>query len=113
MNNIQQCVWNAFRIEDIFEVRRGNAKDVTKRSMRGTTALVTAIDSNNAVSGMTTVMNREIIFNPSLTVHNNGNGVGLVFVHNYRFVATSDVTVLTLKEEVFNVFYLIEMKYLL
>ncbi|MBR4199285.1 MAG: restriction endonuclease subunit S [Bacteroidales bacterium] len=106
MNNIQQCVWNAFRIEDIFEVRRGNAKDVTKRSMRGTTALVTAIDSNNAVSGMTTVMNREIIFNPSLTVHNNGNGVGLVFVHNYRFVATSDVTVLTLKEEVFNEYVL-------
>ena len=102
MNSIQQCVWDAFRVEDIFEVRRGNAKDVTTRSLRGTMALVTAIDSNNAVSGMTTVLNGETIFEPSLTVHNNGNGVGLVFVHNYRFVATSDVTVLTLKEKAFN-----------
>ncbi len=102
MNSIQQCVWDAFRVEDIFEVRRGNAKDVTTRSLRGTMALVTAIDSNNAVSGMTTVLNGETIFEPSLTVHNNGNGVGLVFVHNYRFVATSDVTVLTLKEKTFN-----------
>jgi len=102
MNSIQQCVWDAFRVEDIFEVRRGNAKDVTTRSLRGTMALVTAIDSNNAVSGMTTVLNGETIFEPSLTVHNNGNGVGLVFVHNYRFVATSDVTVLTLIEKAFN-----------
>ena len=102
MKTLQQCNWKAFRIEDIFDVKRGNAKDVTTRTMRGNIALVTAIDSNNAVSGMTTPSKEETVFQPSLTVHNNGNGVGLVFVHHYQFVATSDVSVLTLKVGAFN-----------
>lgn len=102
MKTLQQCQWKTFRIEDLFDVKRGNAKDVTTRSMNGNIALVTAIDSNNAVSGTTEALNNETIFPPSLTIHNNGNGVGLVFVHNYRFLATSDVSVLSLKEGNFN-----------
>ena len=103
---MKKTEWKAFVIGDMFDVKRGNAKDVRQRAEGGKVALVSAIDSNNAVLGMVDPLEGDSVFPPSLTVHNNGNGVGLVFVHPYNFVATSDVSVLTMKNGEFRPYFL-------
>ena len=86
--------WKVFEVRKIFDVVRGNAKNISKRNMTGNIGLVSAIDKNNAFYGQTTPTNNETIYKNCLTIHNNGNGVGLSFFHQYSFIATSDVTIL-------------------
>lgn len=94
MSEIENVEWKDFEVQEIFDVTRGNAKDVTKREFGGKIALVSATDKNNAFYDFVTPKNNETIYQNTMTIHNNGNGVGLAFYHNYNFIATSDVTVL-------------------
>ena len=94
MSEIEMVEWQNFEIQSIFDVIRGNAKDVTKREMTGEVALVTATDKNNAFYDFVTPKSNETIYKNTITIHNNGNGVGLAFYHEYKFIATSDVTIL-------------------
>ena len=94
MSEIEKVEWQNFEIQSIFDVIRGNAKDVTKREIGGDIALVTATDKNNAFYDFVTPKSNETIYKNTITIHNNGNGVGLAFYHEYKFIATSDVTIL-------------------
>ena len=94
MSNIDNIQWKEVEIQSIFNVVRGNAKDVTKRNFGGNVALISASDKNNAFYDFITPNDNETIYENTLTIHNNGNGVGLAFYHNYKFIATSDVTIL-------------------
>lgn len=102
MSEIEDIEWKDFEIQEIFDVTRGNAKDVTKREFGGEIALVSATDKNNAFYGFVTPKNNETIYQNTMTIHNNGNGVGLTFYHNYKFIATSDVTILLDKTDKVN-----------
>lgn len=94
MSEMEDIKWKDFQVQEIFDVIRGNAKDVTKREFGGEIALVSATDKNNAFYDFVTPKNNETIYQNTMTIHNNGNGVGLAFYHNYKFIATSDVTIL-------------------
>lgn len=94
MIDLQEIKWKEFEVQSIFDVTRGNAKNVTKRKFGGDIALVSATDKNNAFYDFVTPHNNETIYKNTMTIHNNGNGVGLAFYHNYKFIATSDVTIL-------------------
>lgn len=100
--NLNERNWRPFLIGQFFEIVRGNARDANTRSHSGDVSLVSALDNTNAYSGATTASNKETIHQGCITVHNNGNGVGLAFVHSYPFVATSDVSIMKQKKEVFN-----------
>lgn len=93
--DLQNKTWKEFKISSLFVIKRGNAKNITKRKTnKGGIAIVSAIDSNNGVYGITDALSNETIYINKLTIHNNGNGVGLVFFHKYKFIATSDVSIL-------------------
>ena len=94
MIDLQEIKWKEFEVQSIFDVTRGNAKNVTKRKFGGDVALVSATDKNNAFYDFVTPNKNETIYKNTMTIHNNGNGVGLAFYHNYKFIATSDVTIL-------------------
>lgn len=94
MNSIKDISWKEFEIQEIFDVVRGNAKDITKREFGGNIALISASDKNNAFYDFVTPNKNENIYCNTMTIHNNGNGVGLAFYHDYKFIATSDVTIL-------------------
>lgn len=100
--NLTDRNWNAFQIGTFFTIVRGNAKDANTRTHVGDISLVSALDNTNAYSGATTASKKEKVYKNCITVHNNGNGVGLAFVHQYDFVATSDVSILKQKRELFN-----------
>ena len=93
MGKKKQIQWECFEIQEIFDIVRGNAKDVTRREFGGNVALVSATNKNNGVYDFVTPKSDETIYSNTMTIHNNGN-VGLVFYHNYNFIATSDVTIL-------------------
>lgn len=94
--SLNDVEWGEFKIIDIFEIIRGNAKNITKRDMEITKGipLVSAKDNNNAVNGYVELIQDERVFANVLTTNNNGS-VGFTFYHEYKFIATSDVTVLS------------------
>ena len=102
MIDIKEIEWKEIEVQTIFDVTRGNAKDVTKRKFGGNVALVSATDKNNAFYDFVTPNANETIYSETMTIHNNGNGVGLAFYHNYPFIATSDVTILIDKTKKIN-----------
>lgn len=102
MHQINEVKWENFEIQTIFDIIRGNAKEVTKREFGGNVALVTATDKNNAFYDFVTPKSNETIYHNTITIHNNGNGVGLAFYHDYNFIATSDVTILLDKTDRIN-----------
>lgn len=91
MNNVE---WKAFYIDELFSIKRGNAKDIGNKMEGGNISLISAIDSNNGLSKIITPSNKETIYKNVYTVNNNGNGVCLAYFHPYSFIATSDVTIL-------------------
>ncbi len=94
MKTLQECSWKEFHIEELFNIRRGNANSVSSRQYSNTgTPLITASESDNGVYGFTQPQPAETIFSPTISINNNGS-VGCTFVHNYPFIATSDVSIL-------------------
>lgn len=100
MKTLQECNWKEFHIEELFTVKRGDAGNVSSRQYnKEGIPLITASESNNGVYGFTEPQPTERIFSPTLSINNNGS-VGCTFVHNYAFIATSDVSILAPKMDV-------------
>lgn len=96
MLSLNDREWIEIEIGTLFDIKRGNAKNVINKTS-GKTALITAIDSKNGLSACIVEDKNEHIYKRVYTVNNNGNGVCLAYWHNYSFVCSSDVTVLTPK----------------
>lgn len=85
--------WKEFRIGDLFEVSRGNAKNLTDIKDDGDIAVVSASDKNNGCQKFTNKINNEAIFKKVISVNNNGS-IGFTYYHPYNFIASSDVSIL-------------------
>jgi len=84
----------------LFSIKRGNAKNIAKRAKNvDGVALVSAKDKNNGVNFTTMPEKNETIYKNILTINNNGS-VGCSYYHPYNFIATSDVTILNMKEDI-------------
>lgn len=86
------------KLGDFFNVKRGNAKKVTqlvKSDAPGSVRLISATQFGNG-GNLFYVPTNETVYKSGLTINNNGS-VGDVFFHNYSFTATSDVTIITPK----------------
>lgn len=97
--------WREFFIEDLFFIHRGNAKNLKTRDLHvlnnTSIAILSSIKENNALSGFTTKNSEEKSYKNVITLNNNGN-VGYSFYHNYEFIASSDVSILVLKDHSLN-----------
>ncbi|HEL2149802.1 TPA: restriction endonuclease subunit S [Streptococcus suis] len=95
--NLNSVPWSDFYISDFFEAERG--KSGAKRKLySGQIPLVSARKQFNAFDSFVTV-DESKTFKKSISVNNNGDGgAGLAFFHNYKYVATQDVTALIEKE---------------
>jgi hypothetical protein len=94
--NIRPTQWPTFRLESIFDIKKG--KRLTKAKMQdGTTPFIGAIDSNN---GLTAFISRPPIHpGNTITVNYNGNGVAEAFYQRQPFWCSDDVNVLYPKFE--------------
>ncbi len=88
--------WGKYTLETLFYINRGNAKNIGKKP-KGNIALISAIDSNNGLSSFSELSDSETVYKEVYTVNNNGNGVCLAYWHQYSFISSSDVSVLTPK----------------
>lgn len=91
-NNINDRKYSEFSIWSLFEITRGNAKSIRDKSS-WEIVLVSAIDNNNWFYQMVQHENEKVYSNV-LTVNNNWNGVCLSYYHEYKFMASSDVSIL-------------------
>jgi len=98
--NLNDVEWGDLFIYDLFNLVRGNATDLSKRSLqelsKDSYAVISAKDQNNALLGFSKLKNGEVVYKNVITVNNNGS-VGYSFYHAYTFIASSDVSVLTPK----------------
>lgn len=99
MNKLNNVNWGPVKISSIFNVQRGNAKDISKKVEDGKIALLSAKDHNNSYNFSVTKGKKEKSYTDCITINNNGS-VACAFYHPYEFIATSDVTVLTNKEDI-------------
>ena len=101
MNNLDlnSVKWEPVKISSIFHVRRGNAKNISKKTENGQVALLSAKDSNNAYNFSVKKEKKETSAKDCITINNNGS-VAYAFYHPYEFISTSDVTILTSKENI-------------
>ena len=91
--------WKPIPIGYLFNIKRGNAKNIKQKGDNGSVALVSAIDKNNGLLKTTMAEENERICRQVYTINNNGNGVCLAYYHKYDFIASSDVSVLEPKFE--------------
>jgi hypothetical protein len=83
--------WKAFRIGDLFDVKKG--KRLTKANMTsGTTPFIGAIDNNNGVTGF--VSQPPLHPGGTITVNYNGAGVAEAFYQPVPYRCSDDVNVL-------------------
>lgn len=96
--HLEDVEWGEFFIEELFFSSRGNAINLSSRNMdeklENSYAVISAKDSNNGISGFSKAMKNEKIYNGVITINNNGS-VGYSYFHKYNFIASSDVTILT------------------
>ena len=84
------------RLGDYFTIIRGNAKNLTdKQSSTDIEAvrLLSATSDNNGGSKFVIPQSDETVYSNTITINNNGS-VGYVFYHPYKFIASSDVTII-------------------
>ncbi|MBD8087263.1 restriction endonuclease subunit S [Limosilactobacillus sp. c11Ua_112_M] len=89
------------RVGDFFKVKRGNVKSLTGRQSVGKTGvrLISATGFNNGGEISVKPKQGETIYENKLAIGNNGSvGLGKAFFHPYRFIATSDVTIISPKD---------------
>ena len=87
--------WIDFRLDDLFEIRKGRRVTKADRSP-GTTRFIGATERNN---GITDFAELAPMFPPNtLTVVYNGNSVGNAFYQDQDYFACDDVNVLVPKE---------------
>ena len=92
--------WGTFTFSEIFEMTRGRGGTATNaKNNPGNNRYIGASAENNGITQFTSLSPTEK--GNSITVANNG-AVGASFYQPQNFLATSDVTVLTLKERELN-----------
>lgn len=89
--NLTDKNWNWFRLDEIFEVKKG--KRLTKANMKvGKTPFIGAIDSNNGISNY---IDKKPIFNGNtITINYDGNGVAESYYQLNAYWALDSVNVL-------------------
>lgn len=95
----EELEWKDFQLGNLFEICRGNAKGISNLKDNGETAIISALDNNNGFYLSTDIPDDEKTYKHRLTVNNNGNGVCLSYYHDYNFVASSDVSILSPKRK--------------
>lgn len=96
-SELEERVWKEFRIEELFDINRGNSKNLIVLNQNGKIAVISASDKNNGCLKFTELLDKENIFSKSITVNNNGS-IGFTYYHFYNFIASSDVSVLSSKK---------------
>lgn len=89
--------WKEFRIGELFDINRGNSKNLTELNQNGKIAVISASDKNNGCLKFSEPLDKENVFSKSITVNNNGS-IGFTYYHFYNFIASSDVSVLSCKQ---------------
>lgn len=91
------------KVGDFFNLKRGNATEISTREMSNSNdsvRLISASGYNNGGELFVVAKENETIYENKLTIGNNGSiGLGKAFFHPYKFIATSDVTVLFPKDQ--------------
>lgn len=91
--DLNSVPWSDFYISDFFEAERGKS-GAKGKLQSGEIPLISARKQFNAFDSFVTV-DESKIFKESISINNNGDGgAGLAFFHNYKYVATQDVTAL-------------------
>ncbi len=93
---MERVIYSMIRLGDYFTIIRGNAKNLTdKQSSTDIEAvrLLSATSDNNGGSKFVIPQSDETVYSNTITINNNGS-VGYVFYHPYKFIASSDVTII-------------------
>lgn len=88
------------KVGDYFNIKRGNAKNISKRQnsiTNNAVRLLSSSSTNNGGNIMVEPNKLDTVFSHCITVNNNGS-VGHVFYHPYIFIASADVTVMIPKD---------------
>ena len=88
---LDTSVWRSYRYDQLFEIGRGLGPRKATLTSEGKTPFVTAIDSNNGLSGYTVESPKH--HGNVITVNRNGNGVAEAFYQPAPFSSTEDVHV--------------------
>lgn len=87
--------WKEFRYDEIFEISRGKLSSINELE-QGNVPVITATENNNGVSSFLSVEQKYIEKSGCITVSNNGS-IAESFYQDSDFSATSDISVLRLK----------------
>lgn len=87
--------WKEFRYDEIFEISRGKLSSINELE-QGNVPVITATENNNGVSNFLSVEQKYIEKSGCITVSNNGS-IAQSFYQDSDFSATSDISVLRLK----------------
>lgn len=86
------------KLGDYFNFKRGNATEISTKinsNSIDSVRLISATGYNNGGEISVIPGKKETIYENKITVGNNGSiGLGKAFFHPYKFIATSDVTVI-------------------
>jgi Type I restriction modification DNA specificity domain len=81
--------WKAFEYQELFDIERGRGPRKKDLDGSGSTPFITAIDSNNGLTGATLM--EPIHQGGTISVNRNGNGVAEAFYQSLPFCSTEDV----------------------
>lgn len=88
------------RLSDYFSITRGDAKNLTKKvssDSHEAVRLLSATADKNGGNKFVIPEEGETVYKNLITINNNGS-VGFVFYHPYKFIASSDVTIIQPKD---------------
>ena len=98
--NLKDCIFKDFNFEDIFNISRGKGGTATNaKNNPGINLYIGASNENNGITQYTSLEPNEK--ENTITVANNGS-VGATFYQKQPFLASSDVSVLELKDKELN-----------
>ncbi|MDS0981524.1 restriction endonuclease subunit S [Staphylococcus hominis] len=98
MNKLDKLKWKAFRLEDLFVCSTGKYYD-KKLYKNGEIPLITAKTTNNGISDWLTISEKDEFFENAITI---GKVDASAFYQPYKFICSSDVNVIQLKNAKLN-----------
>lgn len=91
------------KLGEFFTFKRGNATGISERQNShdiNSVRLISATGYNNGGDKFVIPKDGEKVYKNALAIGNNGSvGLGKVFFHPYKFIATSDVTIMFPKDK--------------
>lgn len=100
------------KISDYFRIVRGNATHLSTRldsHDKEAVRLISSTSQNNGGNKMVFPETEETIYDHVITINNNGS-IGYVFWHPYKFIASSDVTIIQLRSGTLNTYTALYLK---